>query len=275
MNQQPDDWPEYSEVSNEEWEKQADIWDSRMGEEGNDFHLELVRPAVDELLDPKRGEVILDVGCGNGIYSRHLVQIGARVTAIDVSAVMIDNARRRTHEPEGQITYKVLDATSVEQLTSLGEDTYDAVVCNMTLMDLAEVRPLAEVIPLILKKEGRFVFSVAHPCFNNSVGTSRVVEESYDQHGRRQINSIKVSSYITPKSGTSKGICGRDAQHYFHRPLSSLLSIFFETGLVMDGISEPVFEPQEERELGQSRFSEIPWAFVARMRQNVEIATGR
>lgn len=43
----------------------------------------------------------------------------------------------------------------------------------------------------------------------------------------------------------------------------------------MDGISEPVFEPQEERELGQSRFSEIPWAFVSRMRQDVEIATGR
>ncbi len=43
----------------------------------------------------------------------------------------------------------------------------------------------------------------------------------------------------------------------------------------MDGIAELVFKPQEERELGQTKFRENPWAFVARMRQNLEIATGR
>ena len=107
-----------------------------------------------------------------------------------------------------------------------------------------------------------------HPCFNNSVGTSRVVEESYDQHGRQQRHSIKVDAYITPGTGMSRGICGSDPQRYFHRPLSSLISVLFEAGLVLDGIAEPVFEPQEERELGQSNFREIPWAFVARMRPN-------
>ena len=268
MTQPPDDWPELSDNSNQEWDRQADIWDRRMGDEGNDFHTELVKPSVDSLLDAKPGEAILDVGCGNGVYSRHLARLGAKVTAIDVSKAMIEKARQRTGGQEGEITYMVIDATSEDELSSLDDDTYDAVVCNMTLMDLAEVRPLALNIPRILRSGGRFIFSVTHPCFNNSVGTTRVVEESYDRHGRQQTHSIKVSSYITPKSGISRGICGRDPQHDFHRPLSSLLSIFFESGLVMDGISEPIFQPQEERELGQSKFEEIPWAFIGRMRQS-------
>lgn len=266
MSQLSDDWPEYSALSGEEWEKQADIWDSRMGDDGNDFHLELVRPSVDALLDPSPGDVVLDVGCGNGLYSRHLSRLGLKVTAVDVSAEMIDRAKQRATGDKAEITYQVVDATSRKQLKSFGSNTYDAVVCNMTLMDLAEVRPLAEAVPRILKREGRFVFSVVHPCFNNSVGTTRLVEERYDEHGKQQTHSVKVSSYITPRPEASRGICGRDPQHYFHRPLYSLLSIFFNSGLVMDGISEPVFEPQKERELGQSRFTEIPWAFVARMR---------
>lgn len=150
-DQTRDDWPEFSDLSNAEWEKQADIRDDRMGDEGNDFHPELVRPSVDQLLAPAGGEAILDIGCGSGNYTRHLARIGVYGTAIDVSKVMIDRARRRTRENKGRIVYKVIDATSEEQLATLNGDSYDAVVSNMTLMDLAEIRPLAENIRSVLK----------------------------------------------------------------------------------------------------------------------------
>lgn len=48
-----------------------------------------------------------------------------------------------------------------------------------------------------------------------------------------------------------------------------------ESGLVMDGTVEPVFEPQQEREVGKSKFREIPRAFVARIRSGIKTATGR
>ncbi len=265
MTQKPDEWPELSQTSNDEWEKQADIWDERMGNEGNDFHQELVRPSAERMLNLQPGETVLDVGCGNGVFARHLAGLGAVVTAVDVSTVMIQKAKERSRGQD-RITYAVLDATSEAELAKLGEHTFDAVVCNMTLMDLATIRPLASRVPRLLKKDGRFVFSIMHPCFNNSVGTSRLAELVYDESGFRRIRSIKVTSYITPASGESRGICNRDPQHYFHRPLSSLLTTFFDTGLVMDGLEEPVFEPREEKDLGQAQFTEIPWAFIGRMR---------
>lgn len=272
MDRNPDEWSELSEASNNAWEIQAEPWDKRMGDAGNDFHQQLIRPSVESLLSIQPGENVLDVGCGNGVFSRHLARLKARVTAIDVSPAMIEKAKGRSGGSNGQITYSVLDVTSEEQLATFDAHSFDAVVCNMTLMDLAVIRPLARRLPDLLKGDGRFIFSVMHPCFNNAVGTSRLVEEIHDESGIKRIYSIKVSSYITPASVESTGICGRGVQLYFHRPLSSLLTTFFEAGLVMDGVEEPVFRLQEgERELGQAQFTEIPWAFIGRMRPAMSV----
>ena len=51
------------------WERIAPWWDQQLGE-GNDFQKTLIMPATDRLLDPRPGQVILDVACGNGNYSR-------------------------------------------------------------------------------------------------------------------------------------------------------------------------------------------------------------
>jgi 2-polyprenyl-3-methyl-5-hydroxy-6-metoxy-1,4-benzoquinol methylase len=64
------------------WESLAEFWDEQIGE-GNDFQKTLIIPATDKLLDPKPGETILDVACGNGNYSRHLGRRGVHVVACD------------------------------------------------------------------------------------------------------------------------------------------------------------------------------------------------
>ena len=45
----------------EAWNATAKIWDEKMGDEGNDFHQYLVRPAIEKLLQIKSGQNILDV----------------------------------------------------------------------------------------------------------------------------------------------------------------------------------------------------------------------
>ena len=42
-----------------------------MGDKSNEFHREVVRPKVTELLSPNPADYILDIACGNGNYSSH------------------------------------------------------------------------------------------------------------------------------------------------------------------------------------------------------------
>ncbi len=74
-----------TEESKKIWEENAQFWDNAMGDESNEFHREVVRPKVTELLSPNPADYILDIACGNGNYSSYLAQRGASVVAFDYS----------------------------------------------------------------------------------------------------------------------------------------------------------------------------------------------
>ena len=92
-----------TEESKKIWEENAQFWDNAMGDESNEFHREVVRPKVTELLSPNPADYILDIACGNGNYSSYLAQRGASVVAFDYSKKMIELAKRRQSQYASQI----------------------------------------------------------------------------------------------------------------------------------------------------------------------------
>lgn len=51
-----------------------------------------------EMLNPKRGELLLDVGCGTGIFTDEILASDARVIGMDISRPMLISAVRRFSE---------------------------------------------------------------------------------------------------------------------------------------------------------------------------------
>jgi ubiquinone/menaquinone biosynthesis C-methylase UbiE len=123
--------------------------------EGNQFQRVLVGPASERLLQVQPGQVILEIACGNGVFSRRLASLGAWVVATDFSATFLDLARARTVEHPERIEYRLVDATDESQLLALGERRVDAAVCNMALMDMAAIEPLMRALARLLKPGGR------------------------------------------------------------------------------------------------------------------------
>lgn len=252
------------------WNANAAFWDERMGE-GNDFVEVLLWPAVHRLLDLHLGERVLDVACGNGLTSRRMAALGAEVVALDFAEEMIARARARPGEFPGRIAYHVLDATDPAALAALGDERFDAALCNMALMDMAEVAPLFGALPGLLKPGGRFVFSVTHPCFNNA--TAVHVAEMEDREGQIvTAYSVKVRTYMSPTRARGVAMVGQPRpQFYFDRPLHALLDPAFAAGLVLDGLEERAFPPDHPP--GRSplawggTYSEIPPVLVARLRR--------
>ncbi|HLB29507.1 MAG TPA: class I SAM-dependent methyltransferase, partial [Dehalococcoidia bacterium] len=155
------------------WEANAEFWDERFGE-GNSFQKLLIGPSTERLLAVRPGATVLDIACGNGAFSRRLAHLGAQVVAFDFSRRFLERARTRTTEHADRIEYKLVDATDEAQLLALGPQRFDAAVCTMALMDMATIEPLLSALGQLLKPGGPFVFSVMHPCFNNTAGCKMV-----------------------------------------------------------------------------------------------------
>ena len=112
-------WIETSEESKNRWETNADFWDERMGNDSNQFHREIVRPDTERMLSIEHGERVLDIACGNGNFSKRLVELGADVTAFDYSRKMIDNAKKRCSHCIDKIDFHIIDATSYDDVMKL------------------------------------------------------------------------------------------------------------------------------------------------------------
>jgi SAM-dependent methyltransferase len=252
------------------WNANAQIWDDRMGDNGNDFFNILCWPVLASMLDLATDSRVLDIACGNGLTSRRLADLGAQVTAFDFSSNLIEHAKARSSQLLTRISYQVLDATDESQLlTTLTSRTpFDAALSNMALFDMPEIEPLFRVLPKLLKPNGIFVFSLMHPSFNNP--SAALMAEEWDDGELHTRYAVKVSRYMTPF--TSKGLALRNQpkpQLYFHRPLQDYLSLAFQNGFVLDGFAERSFpsdHPQSAPLGWGGKFSEIPPVAILRLR---------
>lgn len=255
-----------NQETQEVWNQNAVFWDQAMGD-GNQFQRVLVGPASERLLHVQPGEEVLEIACGNGVFARRLAELGARVVASDFSEKMLEQARKHITAHSNTIEYRLIDATNADQLLALGERRFDAAVCNMAMMDMAEIDPMLFALSRILKSKGRFVFSLMHPCFNAG---SKITVEQEDRAGEIvEVYAIKVVKYLglAPEKGLA--IIGQPVpQYYFYRPLHTLFNACFRAGFVLDGIEEPGFGPQDTgtRWFSWANLKEIPPVLVARLR---------
>jgi SAM-dependent methyltransferase len=109
------------------------------------FVSDLGQPAL-ELLAPKPGERVLDLGCGDGALTMKLVEAGASVVGVDTSPAFIEAARARG------LDARLLDATA---LPFAGE--FDAVFTNAVLHWLPDLGPVLAGVRRALRTNGRFV----------------------------------------------------------------------------------------------------------------------
>ena len=68
-------------------------WDPKTYAKNARFASDLGSPVL-ELLSPQPGERILDPGCGDGVLTKKLAELGCEVVAVDSSAPQVEAARR-------------------------------------------------------------------------------------------------------------------------------------------------------------------------------------
>ena len=115
-------------------------------------------PAIRSKIGEVAGLSVLDAGCGPGFLTRDLLEGGAaRVVAFDVSPSMVEITRERVGDRA-----EVFIGDLARPL-ALNDDSFDMIVSSLAIDYVRDwTVPLAEFHRL-LKKNGRFVFTVQHP----------------------------------------------------------------------------------------------------------------
>lgn len=124
----------------------------------NIYNAHLERPSLQAMLPNLTNKHVLDLGCGSGVYAKYLLENSAKVTAIDASSEMIDIVNAKFGQK----------LTAYTQDLSLGlpsekSDSYDVVICPLTIHYIADLSLLFNDINRVLKSGGCFVFSTHHP----------------------------------------------------------------------------------------------------------------
>ena len=93
--------------------------------------------AVAAAATSKPGGRVLEIGCGTGTVTQLLLARGAKVTAIDQSPEMIDQAKQRVRRNEGaEVTW--LEQTAAE-IDGLPQASFDAIVLCLCLSDMSSI----------------------------------------------------------------------------------------------------------------------------------------
>src|SRR5712692_4188888 len=94
------------QISNERRPASEKSWNASAYDSGHSFVWKYGEEVL-ELLAPRAGERILDLGCGTGHLTNQIAARGAEVIGLDKSATMIERAR--TLYP--QLRFEIGDAT--------------------------------------------------------------------------------------------------------------------------------------------------------------------
>jgi SAM-dependent methyltransferase len=117
-----------------------------------------------DLLDPKPGERILDVGCGDGVLTKRIAERGATVTGIDNNLDMI-----RAAHANG------VDALVVDSADMHFDREFDAAFSNAALHWMLDKNAVAAGIFRALKPGGRFAGEMG------GAGNLKMLREALDE----------------------------------------------------------------------------------------------
>jgi ubiquinone/menaquinone biosynthesis C-methylase UbiE len=234
--------------STKSWNQIAEAW--VIHADMNDYRNVFLIPHTFALLGNVTGKNVLDVGCGEGGYTRMFASKGAYVTGIDGSDRLIEIAKRRAEKENLSIVYHVTNSNS---LSEIADETFDVVLAAMSLMDVEDYCGAIAEIYRVLRIGGEFLMSITHPCFTGRGSGWRKNADGVADH-------YVIDNYVIRETW-EEFITDKFARPvlFRHMPLADFISPLLELGFKLALLEEPTPTPEQIQQSGRlKRLNRIP-----------------
>lgn len=209
------------------WGNVADWYDDLLKEDDT-YQSKVILPNLIRLVAPSKGEMILDLACGQGFFSRALALEGAGVVGVDISKELVGKA-------EESIPLAKFFVSPSHQLPMIEANSIDKIVVVLALQNIEKMKETFEECARVLKKGGKLFIVLNHPAFRIPKRSSWGYDEVENIQYRRidgYLSEAKTAIEMHPGQKTGETTVS------FHRPLQVYFKHLSKAGFAVTRFEE-------------------------------------
>jgi SAM-dependent methyltransferase len=222
------------------WTDMSEWWLAEL--EADPAYETVVTPMLFEIFDPDPRGIYLDLGCGEGRVMAAVLDRGAEVHGVEISAELAAQAGRVAPTVVGRLP----------DLRYLRSDVYDGAYCVLVLEHLTDHRAFFTETARVVKPGGSLSLVLNHPVWT-APGSTPISDADGEVLWR-------PGDYLSP--GHSKEPAGDGTVVFYHRPMGMLLNAAADAGWSLRQLTEiPHHELKDQVGIPQlmaSRWSLLP-----------------
>lgn len=217
------------------WGNVAEWYDGLLEGEGT-YQKDVILPNIVRLLDAKKGDVVLDVACGQGFFAREFAKTGARVIGVDVASELITFAKKNV--PSAAFHVAPADAMPFVKTGSVSAATIILALQNIENVDgvFAECRR-------VLALGGRLLLVMNHPAFRIPHHSAWQFEGSAKQYRRidEYLSESRTNIQMHPGENPTATTVS------FHRPLQWYMKLLAKHGFAVTRLEEWISNKKSQK----------------------------
>ena len=201
-----------------------------------EYQRDLILPNILRLLNIKKGEVILDLGCGAGLFTKEFLNAGAQVIGVDVSKDLI--ALAKTNANSGKFY-----VGSADRLNFLEDNSINKITIILAIQNMENISSVFMECRRVLKNGGKLFLVMNHPAFRIPKASGWEWDDQIKTQYRR------LDSYMsetTEKIRMHPGDQPEATTISFHRPLQIYFKSLSKSGFCVTKLEEWISNKKSE-----------------------------
>ncbi len=223
--------------SNTAWNSSSRWYDELLESNPDTYQKQVILPNLLRLLAVGKGEVLLDLACGQGFFAREFAKTGATVIGVDAAKSLIELAKKKGSPSlrSGSMLRIDYHVAVADGLGFLKTGSIDTVVIVLALQNIENIAGVFAECARVLNPHGRLLFVINHPAFRVPKNSSW----GYDSERKMQYR--RIDTYATEakvKIQMRPGDAPEVHTLSFHRPLQSYFKALAKTGFAVMRLEE-------------------------------------